>query len=73
MENLKYKGGIPLVAYIDFEMTAPPDQCLDTKNRKIFAVSYIIIFTFHPDLDIDCVFIERSFGHSLERLADLSY
>ena len=73
-ENLKYKGDIPLVAYINFETTAPTDQqWIDPKNRKMFAVSYVIIFEFSPDLDIDRVIIGRSFGHSLERLADLSY
>ena len=39
----------------------------------MFAVSYAIIFTFHPDLHIDRVIIEHSFRYSLERLADLSY
>ena len=73
-ENLKYRGDILLVAYIDLETSTPTDQqWIDPENRKLFAVSYIIIFTFHPDLHIDRVIIERSFGHSLERLADLSY
>ena len=58
-ENLKYKGDLPLVAYIDFETTAPTDECLNPENRRTFTVSYVIIFTFHPDLDIDCVIIER--------------
>ena len=39
----------------------------------MFVVSYVIILAFHPDLHIDRVTIERSFGHSLERLANLSY
>ena len=43
------------------------------QNRKIFAISYATIFPFHPDLHIHCVIIERSFGHSIERLTDLSY
>ena len=73
-ENLKYKGNIPLVAYIDFETTALTDQqWIDPENREMFAVSYAIIFTFHPDLHIDCVIIEHSFRYSLEKLADLSY
>ena len=73
-ENLKYNSDIPLVAYINFETTAPTAQrWIDPKNRKMFAVSYVIIFEFSPDLHIDRVIIERSFGHSLERLADLSY
>ena len=39
----------------------------------MFAVSYVIIFTFHPDLDIDHVIIEHSSGHSCEKLRSLNY
>ena len=60
-ENLKYKGDVPLVAYIDFEMMAQTDECLDPENRKMFAVSCVIIFAFHPELDINRVIVERSF------------
>ena len=72
-ENLKYKGNIPLVAYIEFETTAPTDECLDPENRKMFAVSYVKIFAFHPDLDINHVIIERSFGHFCKKLTSLNY
>ena len=40
---------------------------------KMFAVSYIIIFTFHPELAIDKVIIENSFGHSEYTLTSLNY
>ena len=66
-ENLEYKGDIPLVTYIDFETTVPTDECLDPENRKMFAVSYVISFAFHPELDIDRVIIER------KRLTSLNY
>ena len=62
-----------LVAYIGFEMTVPTYQCLDPENRKIIAVSNIIIFAFHLDLNIGHIIIGRSFGDSLKSLADLSY
>ena len=39
----------------------------------MFAVCYIIIFTFHPVLEIDKVIIERSFGHSEYTLTSLNY
>ena len=32
------------------------------------AVSYVIIFAFHPDLDMKRIIIERSFGHSIQKL-----
>ena len=38
-ENLKFKRDIPLTAYIDFETTAPTDECLDPESKKINAVS----------------------------------
>ena len=72
-ENLKYKGNIPLVAYVNFETTAPNDHFLDPENRKMFTVSYVIIFAFHPDLHTDRLIMKDSFGHSLKKPADLSY
>ena len=33
-ENLKFKCDIPLTAYIDFETTAPTDDCLDPERKK---------------------------------------
>ena len=72
-ENLKHKSDIPLTAYIDFETTALIDDCLDPENAKMFAVSYLIIFTFHPKLEIDKVIIESSFGHSEYTLTSLNY
>ena len=72
-ENLKYKTDIPLTAYIDFETTAPTDDCLDPENKRMFVVSYAIIFAFHPELSLDCIIIQRSFGHSLAQLWSLDY
>ena len=72
-ENLKFKRDIPLTAYIDFETTVPTDDCLDPESKKMNAVSYVIIFAFHPDLDLKRVIIERSFGHSLEKLTTIDY
>ena len=37
------------------------------------AVSYVIIFAFHPHLPIDRVIIECSFGHSNLQLCSLNY
>ena len=72
-ENLKFKQDIPLTAYIDFETTTPTDGCLNPENKKTTAVSYVIIFAFHPLLQIDHVIIERSFGHSNLKLCSLNY
>ena len=72
-ENLKFKRDIPLTAYIDFETTAPTDDCLDPETKKMNAVSYVIIFAFHPDLDMKHIIIERSFGHSIQKRTTIDY
>ena len=70
---IKFKGDIPLSAYIEFETNAPADLSLGLEDRNIFAISYVIIFAFHPYLKLNRVIIERSFGHSLEKSTSLDY
>lgn len=72
-DNLKFKRDIPLTSYIDFETTAPTDNMFDPEACRMNAISFAIIFAFHPNLDIKRVIIERSFGHSLEKLASIDY
>ena len=72
-ENLKLKHDIPLTAYTDFETTAPTDKMLDPESCKMKANSYAIIFAFHPKLDFKRIIIERSFGHSREKLTTIDY
>lgn len=36
-------------------------------------IYFVIIFAFHPNLDIDRIIIEWNFHHSLEKLTDISY
>ena len=56
-----------VTAYIDFETTAPTDCCPDPEDKNMFAVSYVIIFAFNLELDLERVIIECSFGHSIEK------
>ena len=39
----------------------------------MFVVSYVIIFAFYPELDIDRVITERSFGRSEHSLTSLNF
>ena len=72
-ENVKFKRDVPLTTYIDFETTAPTDCCLDPESNKMDVVSYVIIAAFQPKLQLPRVIIERSFGHSLEKLSQIDY
>ena len=52
---------------MDCDNNAPTDSCLDPENREMFAISYVIIFAFRPELNFDRIIIERSFGYSLTK------
>ena len=67
-DNIGYKRDLPLVAYMDFETTAPIDNCFNPEPKSMFVVSYVIIFVFHPKLNLDCIVVQRSFGHSYKKI-----
>ena len=47
-DNCDTKGDVPFVVYFDFETTAPTDNYLDSEQKKMFVVSYVMIVAFHP-------------------------
>ena len=56
-DNFHAKGHVPFVIYLDFETTAPTDNCLDPEQKKMFVVSYVMIVAFHPELKLDRIII----------------
>ena len=52
-DNFHAKGDVPFVIYFDFEITAPTDNCLDREQKKMFAVSYVMIVAFNPELNLE--------------------
>ena len=72
-DNSGYKCDLPVVAYIDFETTAPTDVCFDSEEKQMFVVSYVVLLALHPKLNIDRVIVQCSVGHSLEKLTSLDY
>ena len=72
-DNYHAKGTISFVIYFDFETTAPTDNCFDPEQKKIFAVSYVKIVAFHPELELSRIVIQRSYVHSTEQLTSLNY
>ena len=72
-DNLKYKGDFALCVYAGFEATAPTDDCLDSENRTVFAVSYALVFVWHPKFCLERQIVVRGFNYSLSELGDMSY
>ena len=72
-DNFRAKGDIPFAIYFDFKTTAPSDNCFDPEQKKMFVVSYVMIVTFHPELKLNRIIIQRSYAHSIEQLTSLNY
>ena len=39
----------------------------------MFVVSYVMIVAFHPELELDCIIIQRSYARSIKKLTSLDY
>ena len=72
-DNIKYRGDIPFCVYADFETTAPTGDYLNPENTAMFAVSYSLIFAWHPELCLPRQIVVRGCNHSLEQLSDMRY
>ena len=72
-DNFKNKGDLPFSIYFDFETAAPTDNQLDSEQKKMFVVSYVMIIAFQPALKLERIIVYRSFAHSLEQLTSLDY
>ena len=72
-ENFKYRGDVPFSVYADFETTAPTDDYLNPENKAMFAVSYSLIFAWHPKLSLPRQTVVRGYNHSLDELSDMTY
>ena len=58
---------------MDFETTAPTDNSFDPKQNKMFVVFYVIVFSFHPKLNLDRLVVQRSFACSFKKLTTIDY
>ena len=71
------KGNLPLVAYMDFETTAPMENFLTPEQNKMFVISYALIFAFQSKLNLNCIIVltihYSSFGHLLLKSATVDY
>ena len=72
-DNFKCMGDLPFSVYADFETTAPTDDYLSPENKQIFAVSYSLIFAWHPKLALPRQTVVRGYNHSLDELSHMTY
>ena len=64
---------MPFCVYADFETTAPTADYLNPENKAMFAVSYSLIFAWHPELCLPRQMVVRGYNHTLEELSNMNY
>lgn len=64
-------GQVPFSIYFDLEMTS--GKKIFYEDSTLCSVSYVFVVAFHPSLDIDRIFVVRSFSHAFEQLNDVAY
>ena len=43
------------------------------QNKKMFVMSFVLIIAFNPHLNLRKMIVQRSYGHSLEKLTTIDY
>ena len=43
------------------------------QNKKMFVMSFVLIIAFNPHLNLRKIIVQRSYGHSLEKLTTIDY
>ena len=72
-DNVKFMGDLPFSIYFDFETTSGKKVYHFDGDATLYPVSYAFVVTFHPSLNIDKIFVVRSFNYTFEQLNDVGY
>ena len=69
-DHYRFWGDLQFAVHFDFETATGSDLFLD---KKMYMISYCMIFAFHPKLKIGRIVVYRSFQQNQEENFDLSY
>ena len=64
---------LPFAIYFDFETTLGKKNYNFEEDYAIYLVSYSFVVAFHSCLNLEKIFVGRSFNHSFESLIDVGY
>ena len=66
-------GDVPFSIYFDFETTCGKKVYNFDKDVTLYPVSYAFVVAFHLSLNLDRIFVVRSFNHTFDQLNDVGY
>lgn len=72
-DNRKFMGDLPFSTYFHFETTSGKKIYNFNEGSTHCLVWYAFVVAFHPDMNIEKIFVARSFNHAFEQLNDVGY
>ena len=60
-DNVKFMGEFPFAVYFDFETTSRKRTFIFDEDCMLHPVSYTFVVAFHPELNLEKIFVVRSF------------
>ena len=67
-DNVKFMGDLLFVIYFDFETTCDKKTYNFDNDASMCHVSYAIMVAIQPNLNLDILFVVRSFNHTFDQL-----
>ena len=65
-DNMKSMEDLPFSIYFDFETTSGKKIYNFDEDSSLYPVSYAFAVAFHPDLNIEKIFVVKSSNHTFE-------
>ena len=72
-DNVKFMGDLLFVIYFDFETTCDKKTYNFDNDASMCHVSYAIMVAIQPNLNLDILFVVRSFNHTFDQLNSVGY
>ena len=72
-DNMKFMGDLPFSIQFDFETASGKKIYNFDEDSTLYPVSYAFVATFHPNLNIEKIFVVRIFNNTFEQLNDVGY
>ena len=72
-DNTEFMSDLPFAIYFDFETTLGKKNYNFEEDCALYPVSYSLVVAFYPCLNLEKIFVVRSFNHSFESLSDVGY
>lgn len=71
--NIEFMGEVPFAVYFDFERKPGKKNFIFDEDSTLYPVSYSFVVAFHPDLNLEKIFVVRDFNQTFDQLNDMGY